>query len=93
MKPAQRNGVFVADFASDGARLGEAKVVRFRGSAATDNTRLFRHESAVLLVPQTNGLARDPSPTGDDGRRHLRSIKGRAELWRRLVAVIAGRRL
>jgi hypothetical protein len=43
--------VLVADFSAERARLGEAKVVRFRGSAATDNTRLFRHEFAVLLVP------------------------------------------
>ena len=40
VQPAERNGVFVADFAAQRAGLGKPDMMRVRGSSSTDDARL-----------------------------------------------------
>ena len=61
MEPADRNRIFVADLSTERTRLGKANVVRFARRPAADEARLRRNKSAVLLVPQANGLG-DETP-------------------------------
>jgi len=53
------NGVFVADLATERARLGEADVVRFARRPAADDAGLGCDISAVLLVAKPNRLGGD----------------------------------
>ena len=70
MESADGDRVLVADFPAEGARLGEADVVRFARRAAADGAGLVCDEFAMLLVPQANGLgcdaARSRFPWQDD---------------------------
>src|SRR5271167_5193098 len=50
MEAADGDRVFVADLTAQGARLGEANVVRFAWRPAAHNAGLRRDISAVLLV-------------------------------------------
>jgi hypothetical protein len=50
MKAANWDGVFVANLAAEGSRLGEANVMRLAWRPAADDARLRRDESAMLLV-------------------------------------------
>src|SRR5271165_3433154 len=87
MKPAERDREFVADLSADRARLHEAKVMRFRGRAAAHHARLHSDEFAVLLVPQTNGLARDAAANnGRFGSGRLGSVEDLALQTRGLIA-------
>src|SRR5271165_4987513 len=88
MKPAERDREFVADLSADRARLHEAKVMRFRGRAAAHHARLRGDEFAVLLVAQTNGLARDAAAanSGRFGRGRHGSVEDLALQTRGLIA-------
>jgi hypothetical protein len=57
----RRDRVFVADFSAEGARLGEAKVMRLGGHPAADNAGLRGDELTVFLVTQANGFRRNAS--------------------------------
>src|SRR5262245_37707709 len=46
----ERDHEFIADLASERARLGKSEVVGIRGSAAADEARLLRHIAQVLPV-------------------------------------------
>ena len=56
--PAQRDREFIAGFASHGAGLGEAEVMRVRGCTRTDQTGLGCHKPQVLLVALATGFAK-----------------------------------
>ena len=57
MDPAQRNGEFVAHLSADGARLGEADVMRLARLASADRARLLGDKSKMLFVPKAPELA------------------------------------
>jgi hypothetical protein len=57
MEPADWDCVFVADLSAEGARLGEANVMRFGGRPAADDAGLSRDELAVLLVASGEWLS------------------------------------
>ena len=48
--PAKRYSELVADFATEGTRLHEPKVMRIRGLARADETRLPGHEAEMVFV-------------------------------------------
>ena len=48
--PAQRHGVFIADPAAEGARLGESQMMGVRWPPPADEARLRRHEPEVRTV-------------------------------------------
>ena len=54
---AQWYGEFVADLASERARLGKFQVMRIAGRASADKTRLGSDESKMSLVPAPHFLA------------------------------------
>ena len=51
--PAERYGEFVADFAAQGARLGEAKVVSLRWRSGANQARLAGDKLKVLPAAKT----------------------------------------
>ena len=57
MVTAERDGKFVADFASERSRLGKFEVVGVAGRALADKTGLRRNEGEVGFVPPANVLA------------------------------------
>ena len=57
--PAQRDRELIAHFASERAVLCEPQVMGVRGSAATNQARLFGHGLNVLLVAKATGLGMD----------------------------------
>jgi hypothetical protein len=74
------DGVFVADFASERARLRKAKMVCFGRCAATNG--LPRYEFAVFLIAQTDHVNwQAPSSAGD----FLKRLCGRIALAFRAV--------
>jgi hypothetical protein len=58
MKPTDRDRVFVADFSTEGAGLGEANVMRLAWRSAADDAGQCGDELAMLPVAQANGLGR-----------------------------------
>jgi hypothetical protein len=64
MKATNRNRELIADLAPQRSRLREAKMVRIGGFAAAHEARLLGYEFEVVLVAQSNGLARRPHPDG-----------------------------
>jgi len=67
MEPADWDCVFIADFAAERARLGEANVMRFGWGSAADDAGLGGDELAVLLVAQANGFRRYATAPGARG--------------------------
>ena len=59
MEATNWDGVFVADFAAERARLGKANVMRLARRPAADDARPGCYIFAVLLVAQANGLDRN----------------------------------
>ena len=59
MQPANRDRVFVADFAAKRARLGKANMMRLGRRAAADDARLGGDELAVLLIAQADSFRCD----------------------------------
>ena len=59
VKPADRNGIFVADLPAQRARLGKTKVMGFRRCSAADHAGLRGDEFAVLFITQPDGLGRE----------------------------------
>jgi len=57
MFPAQWNGEFVADLASEGSGLRKLQMVRIAWCSLTDQAGLRRNEGKMRLVSLTNGLA------------------------------------
>src|ERR1700722_9708227 len=81
VEAADWDRVLVADLAVERARLSNANVVRFGGSAAADDAGSRRDEFAVLLVAQTDGLRLKAA--SDDFRCRswpLRTVEGSALL-------------
>jgi hypothetical protein len=72
VEATDRNGIFVADFSTERARLGVTKVMRFGRRAATYNAGLPRHEFSVLLVAHADRLADQAASPGPDVLRCLR---------------------
>jgi hypothetical protein len=56
MSPAERHSEFIADFAPEGARLCEAKMMRIRRRAAADKTWLASDKAQMPLVTAAGGL-------------------------------------
>jgi len=54
MDPTNRDGEFIADSVSKGARLCKREVVRIRRHSATYKAWLSSHELPVLLIAQAN---------------------------------------
>jgi hypothetical protein len=50
MGAAQRNGVFVADLAAHGPRLGKAQMIRIVGPPLAEQARLRRDKSEMIFV-------------------------------------------
>ena len=65
-------GVFVADFASERARLRKAKMMCFGRRAATYDAGLPRYKFAVFLIAQTDRLTWQASSAADGFLRSLR---------------------
>ena len=57
MRPAQRHGELVADFASKGALLRELKMVCIRRAATAGQAGLSAHELQMIPIPQPQRLA------------------------------------
>ena len=74
MGATEGNGEFVTDPAAEGARLGEAQMVRVRRRAPAHQAGLPRDEFAVLLVAQAHDLAEGANPFGS--RRGARDLGG-----------------
>ena len=66
MRAADRDCVFVAHLAPEGARLSEANVMRLRRRSAADDAGLPRYELAMHLVTQPDRL-RDKAPSAGNG--------------------------
>ena len=64
MQPTNRHGELIAHLAPERIGLGKAQVMRVGGFAAADQARLARHELAVLLVAQADGLCRKAGSAG-----------------------------
>jgi hypothetical protein len=71
VRATEGDRIFVADLPPECAGLGKTKVVRVGRRAATHDAGLTGHESGVLLVAQTNGLAHDGA-AGADFLRYFR---------------------
>ena len=54
--PAKRDGELVANFAAERPRLGKTQMVGIGRRPAADHAGLRRHELAVVLVAQPDGL-------------------------------------
>src|SRR5271166_3442952 len=73
VETTNRNGIFVADFPSERARLRKPKVMRFGRRAAAYDAGLLGHKFAMLLVAQADRLARQAaSPAANGFLRGLR---------------------
>ena len=59
----ERNRELIADLASEGARLGEAEMVRIARRAAAHHTGLPCDELPVLLIAQSDALREDRTGT------------------------------
>ena len=57
VRPAQWNGEFVADFAAQGPRLGEPKVVRIGWATSANQARMRGNELQMRLVAMSARLA------------------------------------
>ena len=67
------DGEFVADFASERARLRKTKMMRFGRGAATYDAGLPRDKLAVFLIAQTDRLTCQTASSAGDG--FLRSLR------------------
>jgi hypothetical protein len=72
VEAANRDGEFVADFASERARLGKTKMMRFGRGAATHDAGLPRDKFAVFLIAQADRLSWQASSAADGFLRSLR---------------------
>ena len=50
VQSADRHGELIADLATEGSGLGEAKVMRLGRQAAADQARLLRNELSMLRI-------------------------------------------
>ena len=57
VQPTERDGIFIADFSAERARLGKAQVMRIARHAAADETGLPGDELPMLFVAKANGLS------------------------------------
>jgi hypothetical protein len=56
MAAAQRHSELIAHLAAERRMLGKAQMMRIRGQAATDETRLFGDKSHMFAVANPAGL-------------------------------------
>jgi hypothetical protein len=89
--PAERNREFVADPAAEGARLGEAQVVRIGRHTTAHEARLACDKLAVLLVAQPNAFLEDRSALAVRDRRWRLSGAGLFGFARFQSIVMLGR--
>jgi hypothetical protein len=50
MRTAERDGIFIACFSAERARLHKSNVMRIRGLAATQQARLLHHKAKMVPV-------------------------------------------
>ena len=104
VEPTNRNCEFVAHLSPERARLGKAQVMRVGRCPAANNAGMGRHEPAVLLVAQADGLCGNAATAGTEGvgdtwnllvgLRPLRrySVVGPGRGGRRLIWILDVRR-
>ena len=61
MRPAERDGEFIADLLSEPAGLRKTQMVRVAGFVAADEAGLFGNEPQMLLVQQPFGFRQGPA--------------------------------
>ena len=99
MEATNWDGVFVADFAAERARLGKANVMRLARRPAADDAGLGCYIFAVLLVAQANGLDRNTATAraGGPGREDRGSggvvDRGGERFFNRRIGFFLQRRL
>ena len=75
VEPTNRDGELIAHLSAQRTRLGETEVMRVRRRAATNNARMGRHEPAVLLVTQADGLWGNASTVRTQVIRGIRGLR------------------
>src|SRR3954454_24205739 len=86
MRPAQRHGKLITDFASQSSRLSKLQMMRVSGRLLADQTTLAANEAEVILASSPSRLFREGEADLCSGRgvgRHLSVAQ--SDRYRRLL--------